>query len=273
MKVTIVGMLTALVLIGLVAFAFYRFSGSLGGAFGLLTSPMTLSITTLALEVVDFVSDALACSNVLNDVRYENFRTAYIFLTTIVSIVFLFGFVERISNVAWQWRKHRSKIKRKMINALSGMARTFRSGSVVMDVDSELRPIKKKKSFWREKNRDELADDLEEAYHDIKAIYARAIILLCEDIPMLAINAYIMITVGKDLAADRSMLDKETHAETMMLLSVIFSTMLGGSKMRNIIFLKKYYYVERDRLKAKIENMEKLEKARRGDMPKVAQRR
>lgn len=147
MKVTIVGMLTALVLIGLVAFAFYRFSGSLGGAFGLLTSPMTLSITTLALEVVDFVSDALACSNVLNDVRYENFRTAYIFLTTIVSIVFLFGFVERISNVAWQWRKHRSKIKRKMINALSGMARTFRSGSVVMDVDSELRPIKKKNHF------------------------------------------------------------------------------------------------------------------------------
>ena len=70
------------------------------------------------------------------------------------------------------------------------------------------------------------------------------------------------------------MLDKETHAETMMLLSVIFSTMLGGSKLRNIIFLKKYYYyVERDRLKAKIENMEKLEKARRGDMPKVAQRR
>lgn len=212
----IIGAVGAASLMAIAAAFFYKFSGSLVHAAKFLISPFALSIGSLAAELVDFFSDALACRNVLRseDGNISSHRTAYILLTVFATFAFTLGFIERILNAKWQWKRQRNKAQRSI------------SKASVQPSEETANPTPQ-----------EDEDALTEVEHDIKAIYARAGILVFEDTPMLAMNAYIII--------------KYEYINAVMMVSVLFSALLAGSKFRSIVFLRKYE-AERMRLAEKL---------------------
>ena len=70
--------------------------------------------------------------------------------------------------------------------------------------------------------------------YDIRGVYARFIILIFEDVPMIVLNARLMMEYN--------------YSDRVMILSQLCSAALAGSKVRSVIYLRNLYK-ERNRLR------------------------
>ena len=199
---------------------FYRYSKNAFAAMKILFSPLALGVFSAVSEVIDFIGDAWACRNIIqnHNAVVQRYGTIYVILLSTASVAFLLGFTERCFNVDWQWKKQRRKYARSV----------------------QVEPASVSPKTPRLKTPEEIAEELKDVKMDIWQVYARSIILVFEDIPMLSINVYLMKHY-RDVASDPA-----------LLFSVLFSSCLIGSKIRAVVLLKKLF-AERERIQALVE--------------------
>ena len=198
---------TYIILFGLFAFAglmfafiFHRLqkSENIYEASSIAFSNVSIAIASMLSEIVDFISDAVACYNVFASANIGEERNLYLGFTIVAGIVFTLGFSERIANLRWQIRRFSNKQVRK---------KKTKTNKVRSEQDGEEEDMGAVSSHEE--------DDLVEVEHDIKGIRVRGIILIGVDVPMIAMNAYI--------------LNEYKFVDTAIIVSLLFSAFLAGT--------------------------------------------
>ena len=101
-----------IVAFGIIAFTglifatvFYRWqkSDDIYEASSVAMSSVSVAIGSLLSELVDFISDAIACYNVYTSIDIAEEKTTYIAMTIMAAVAFILGFTERIANLRWQF--------------------------------------------------------------------------------------------------------------------------------------------------------------------------
>ena len=200
-------------------------TGSVYEAAGFLSSPVPFAFATLLGECVDYVSDGLACRNVMtsDDPAVQAEQTYYLILMIVSTIPFLLGLGERLDNLRWQLTRHHRAEER---------SRSSRGSSAVAPADDD--------DDEPEPTLEEAQDALKEVMYDIRGTFFRFFIFLFEDLPMIVMNARMVVKYGLN--------------DITMVLSLLASCVLAGAKLMSMKFLRNHQK-EKARLEALVRKL------------------